>query len=80
VFGGRWEEKFISDRGSETDNFDAVSFTKVFLCYRASRDSSYMVSVLYHFLYSRYTRNSPIVSRALLRPPPELALTPYFSK
>jgi hypothetical protein len=46
VFGGGREEKLVSNRGSEADNLDAVGLTQVFLSYRASCDTSCMLSVL----------------------------------
>jgi hypothetical protein len=40
VFGCGREEELISDGVGEGDDLNAVGFTEIFLCYRASRDSS----------------------------------------
>ena len=87
VLGSRREEELVSDRGGETDNLDSVRFAEVLLCDCASCDSAcvvlvvVVVVVLAWLVRSTHRLiDSPIVSRALLLPPPELALTPYFSK
>jgi len=78
MFGCGREEVLVADRGSECDDFDAVGLAQVFLSYRAGCDSSCLLSAFVHPQVT--TSDSPMVSRALLLPPPELALTPYFSK
>lgn len=81
VFAGRWEEEFVADGGGEGDYFDAVGEAEDFFgdcagCYAAWEGAALACPDLLQ--YDRWC--SQIVSLALLRPPPLLALTPYFSR
>lgn len=84
VFGG-WEEVLVAHGGDEGDDFDIVRQLEVLLCDSAGGDTTWGVVVSFGMLKCRYLCSktlchSPMVSRALLRPPPLLALTPYFSR
>lgn len=79
MLGGWGEEVLGADGGDEGDDVDVVREFEVFLGDGAGGDAACssvisLVDILSGRLYV------PMVSRALLRPPPLLALTPYFSR
>ena len=72
------EKVFIANGGCEGNNLDAIGLAQVLLCDCTGSDSSF--TVLDADSKLDMTCDSPMVSRALLLPPPELAFTPYFSR
>lgn len=81
VFGGWGEEVLVADGGDEGDDFDVMRQAEEFLGDGAGSDTACTDWVSQsNCLMFWVTHNVPIVSRALLRPPPLLALTPYFSR
>lgn len=78
MFAARREEVFVSDRGDKGNDFDAVREAQVLFGDATGGDAACHVRLQVQSCF--FAKRSPIVSRALLRPPPLLALTPYFSR
>lgn len=80
----------LAYRRNESDDFNAMCLPEIFLCNRPRGYAAYNVKErgnLVLLIDIRFTMrnfgakiNLPMVSRALLRPPPLLAFMPYFSR